>query len=67
MENVLLILTGMFAVATLAIVLTGILGMAQGGEFNKRYGNKLMRMRVLFQGLTIASVFCYVLIRWLER
>jgi len=67
MENFFLILTGMFAIATLAIVLTGILGMAQGGAFNKRYGNKLMRMRVLCQGLTIACVFLYVLIRWLER
>ncbi|HVJ33687.1 MAG TPA: HIG1 domain-containing protein [Terriglobia bacterium] len=67
MEGIFLILTGLFAVATLAIVLTGILGMAQGGAFNKRYGNKLMRLRVLFQGLTIASVFLYVLIRWMER
>lgn len=67
MENILLILTGLFAVATLAIVLTGIMGMAQGGEFNKRYGNKLMRYRVLFQGLTVASVFLYVLIRWMGQ
>lgn len=67
MESVFLVLTGFFAVATLVIVLTGILGMAQGGAFNKRYGNKLMRMRVLSQGLTIGCVFLYVLIRWMER
>ena len=27
--------------------------MLRGGEFNRRYGNKLMRTRVVVQGLTI--------------
>ncbi|TDI61496.1 MAG: twin transmembrane helix small protein, partial [Alphaproteobacteria bacterium] len=31
---------------TLGILLTGVIGMARGGEFNQKYGNKLMRMRV---------------------
>ncbi len=34
---------------TLGILLTGVIGMARGGEFNQKYGNKLMRMRVISQ------------------
>ncbi|TDI61735.1 MAG: twin transmembrane helix small protein [Alphaproteobacteria bacterium] len=34
---------------TLGILLTGVIGMARGGEFNQKYGNKLMRMRVIAQ------------------
>jgi hypothetical protein len=30
--------------------------MGQAGEFNRKYGNKLMRMRVMFQLLTIACL-----------
>ncbi len=34
---------------TLGILLTGVIGMARGGDFNQKYGNKLMRMRVIAQ------------------
>ncbi len=46
-----LVLIALFA--TLAILLVGVIGMAQGGEFNRKYGNKLMRMRVFAQFGTI--------------
>jgi hypothetical protein len=39
--------------ATLAVLFIGLFSMARGGEFNKKYGNKLMRFRVLFQGAAI--------------
>jgi hypothetical protein len=50
-------LGGLFALATLAILLIGVAAMGKGGAFNERYGNKLMRMRVIFQGLAIACFF----------
>ena len=31
----------------------GILVMARGGEFNQKYGNKLMRLRVFLQGIAL--------------
>ena len=34
----------------------GIFSMAKGGEFNKKYGNKLMQARVMLQGLAIAML-----------
>jgi hypothetical protein len=39
--------------ATLAVLLVGVFSMARGGDFNKRYGNKLMRARVLLQGAAL--------------
>ncbi len=48
--NILLILSLM---AVLIVLFVGIFSMIKGGEFNKKYGNKLMRLRVLFQGIAI--------------
>ena len=52
------ILGGVLMVAALATVLVGVTVMGRGGAFNDKYGNKLMRLRVIFQGLAIA---CFVL------
>jgi VIT1/CCC1 family predicted Fe2+/Mn2+ transporter len=52
------ILGGLFALATLATLLTGVVGMGKGGAFNDKFGNKLMRMRVILQGL---AILCFVL------
>jgi hypothetical protein len=52
------ILGGLFAIATLATLLTGVVGMGKGGAFNDKYGNKLMRMRVILQGCASG---CFVL------
>ena len=40
-------------VATLGVLIVGIVGMAQGGDFNRRNANKLMRARVVLQGVAI--------------
>lgn len=40
--------------AVLATLFLGLFSMAKGGEFAKRYGNRLMRMRVTLQALAIA-------------
>ncbi len=40
-------------VAVLASLIVGIVSMAKGGEFNKKYGNRLMRTRVTLQGLAL--------------
>lgn len=39
--------------ATLVVLIVGIFGMARGGEFNAKYSNKIMRMRIVLQGLAI--------------
>ncbi|MFO1038231.1 MAG: twin transmembrane helix small protein [Geminicoccaceae bacterium] len=39
--------------ATVVVLLTGVVGFLKGGEFNRKYGNKLMRARVGLQLLAV--------------
>ncbi len=44
------------ALAVLGVLVVGIISMVRGGEFNKKYGNKLMRARVILQGVALAML-----------
>jgi type II secretory pathway component PulF len=46
-------------VITLAILLFGVITMARGGGFNKKYGNKIMRMRVISQFIALMLIALY--------
>jgi hypothetical protein len=39
--------------SVLIVLFVGIISMLKGGEFNKRWSNKLMRARVVLQGLAV--------------
>jgi hypothetical protein len=41
---------------TLGILVCGVMLMARGGETNKKYSNKMMIARVIFQALTIVAI-----------
>jgi uncharacterized membrane protein len=43
-------------IAVLFVLLIGIISMLKGGDFNKRWGNKLMRARVALQGLAVILI-----------
>src|SRR3546814_5155530 len=60
-----LVLIAMFV--TLGVLATGIIGMARGGEFNAKYGNKLMRARVIAQGIALALFAIAVLVGTQDR
>ncbi len=47
---------------TLAVLFAGVFAMARGGEFNRKWGNKLMRARVATQGLAILLLLALFLI-----
>ncbi|KIT17989.1 twin transmembrane helix small protein [Jannaschia aquimarina] len=47
----------------LVILMFGIGGFAKGGEFNKKYANKIMRLRVGAQLLAVLLLVGYVWIR----
>ena len=40
-------------IATLGILITGVIGMARGGDFNRKNANKLMRARVALQAVAV--------------
>jgi hypothetical protein len=45
---------------TLLVLFAGLFSMVRGGEFNRKYGNKLMQLRVLMQAIAIA-IFALVI------
>lgn len=53
MDSLLIILMAIAMMATLVVLIIGMSGMVIGGEFNKKYGNKLMSARVILQGISI--------------
>ncbi|TDQ83906.1 hypoxia induced protein [Dongia mobilis] len=63
MANFILILLIIFMVLALGSLLVGVFAMGKGGDFNRKNSNKLMRYRVLFQGLAVACFVLYLLAR----
>lgn len=45
-----------FLAAVALVLFTGIFGMMRGGNFNRKYGNKLMQLRVGLQFLAIILI-----------
>jgi hypothetical protein len=48
-------------IAAVGALLLGLVSMAKGGEFNRKYGNKLMRLRIVLQGLAILLFIVFML------
>ncbi len=47
-------------IAVFVVLMVGVIGMLRGGEFNRRYGNTLMRLRVGMQALAVLLIVIYV-------
>ncbi len=47
-------------IAVLAVLMVGVLGFARGGEFNKKYANKIMRLRLLMQFVAVILIIAFV-------
>ena len=53
------------SMAAVAIILMiGIGGFGRGGEINRKYSNKLMRMRILAQFIAVVLILLFV---WIAR
>ncbi len=48
--------------ATLIVLGVGIYSLAKGGAFAKEHSNKLMRMRVMAQGVTILLMLLFLVL-----
>jgi hypothetical protein len=44
----------------LGILLVGVGGFAKGGEFNRKYANKIMRMRIVGQFVAVILILVFV-------
>lgn len=47
--------------ATLGVLFFGIITMARGGNFNLKYGNKIMRTRIVLQGVALL-IFAIIMV-----
>jgi nitrogen fixation-related uncharacterized protein len=64
MSNFFFILMAVAMVLVLVSLVFGLVSMIKGGEFNKKYGNKLMQARVWMQGIALAL---FVLAVWAQN
>ena len=66
METVLNILLALAMVSVVGVLATGLAGFAMGGEFNRKYGNKLMRLRVAAQAFAVLALLGLLLLRSMQ-
>ncbi|MBM3513778.1 MAG: twin transmembrane helix small protein [Alphaproteobacteria bacterium] len=59
--TILNVLIGIALFAVFAVLATGIASFVIGGEFNGKYANKLMRLRVATQATAVALLLIRVL------
>jgi len=50
------VLISLALLSLLVVLFTGIVSMFKGGEFNKKYGNKLMQLRVIIQFVAVMLI-----------
>lgn len=49
--------------AVLVILMIGLGAFTTGGEFNRKYANKLMRYRIIAQAVAVALILIFVALR----
>ena len=64
MDALFAFLLGATLFSTLLVLVLGVVSFAVHGDFYKRNANKLMRLRVLFQGLALAffAILLFIII-----
>ncbi len=50
--------------AVLVVLLVGVAGFARGGEFNRKYANKIMRLSILAKFVAVILILLFI---WLRR
>ena len=63
LKDPLFLIAALAALAVVIILATGITGYARGGEFNRKYANKIMRMRIIAQALAVFLILLFVFFR----
>jgi uncharacterized membrane protein affecting hemolysin expression len=62
-KDPLFILVVIACLAVLATLMTGVIGFAKGGEFNRKYANKIMRLRIALQFLAVVLFMTFLYFR----
>ncbi|MDR0807644.1 MAG: twin transmembrane helix small protein [Gemmobacter sp.] len=59
LKDPLFIVAALAAFGVLIILMIGIGGFAQGGEFNRKHANRLMRYRVIAQAIAVILIVLF--------
>lgn len=62
-EDPLFILVAVAVMIVLGILMFGIGTFGKGGDFNKKYANKIMRWRIGAQAVAVALILLFVYLR----
>ena len=58
-KDPLFIVAAIACLAVLAVLMVGVMGFARGGEFNRKYANKLMQLRILLQFIAVILIVAF--------
>jgi hypothetical protein len=64
MSGILPTIAVLACLAVLAVLLLGLMSFARGGDFNRRWSNRLMQLRVALQAVAVLVI---VALAWLLR
>ena len=60
MEDPLFVIVVVSLAAVAIILMIGIGGFGRGGEFNRKYANKIMRLRIVAQFVAVVLILLFV-------
>ncbi|MDC0738416.1 twin transmembrane helix small protein [Cognatishimia sp. SS12] len=60
LKDPLFLIAAAASIGVLVVLMIGIGGFARGGEFNKKYANKLMRLRIAAQFAAVVLILLFV-------
>ncbi|MFY0597119.1 MAG: twin transmembrane helix small protein [Cognatishimia sp.] len=63
LQDPLFIIVAIASLAVLVILAIGIGGFAKGGEFNRKYANKIMRLRIAAQAVAVVLILLFIYLR----
>lgn len=62
-EDPLFVVVILSVFAVLIVLMIGLGGFASGGDFNKKNGNKLMRLRIIAQAVAVLVILGFIWLR----
>ncbi|SDW17505.1 Hypoxia induced protein conserved region [Albimonas donghaensis] len=60
MPNTLLVISLIACLCVLGVLLFGVGSFARGGDFNRKYANKIMRLRIIAQAIAVVLILVAV-------
>ena len=60
LQDPLFIIAAIACFAVLIVLMIGVGGFARGGDFNRKYANKIMRLRIAAQFVAVLLILVFV-------